>query len=86
MCALILYILWARKPSSVEVPTVIELEGSCESYVAYLLDGLVNVGVRLPLLHPKGGWPNVASSYHLGFEVVFLGQYRCGINADMEIL
>ncbi|TGO58084.1 hypothetical protein BOTNAR_0188g00170 [Botryotinia narcissicola] len=69
VCALALYILWATKPLSVGVPTVMKFNEADEKYLAFMLQLGAEKGPRSVELHPRKKWYDIAPSNHYGFTI-----------------
>ncbi|KAF7886085.1 hypothetical protein EAF00_010188 [Botryotinia globosa] len=69
VCALALYILWATKPLSVGVPTIVKFNEADEKYLAFMLQLGAEKGPRSVELHPRKKWYDIAPSNHYGFTI-----------------
>ncbi|TGO78265.1 hypothetical protein BELL_0072g00060 [Botrytis elliptica] len=69
VCALALYILWATKPLSVGVPTIVKFNDADEKYLAFMLQLGAEKGPRSVELHPRKKWYDIAPSNHYGFTI-----------------
>ncbi|KAF7869980.1 hypothetical protein EAF04_004764 [Stromatinia cepivora] len=65
--ALALYILWAKKPLNVGVPSIVKFDGPNGKYLAFMLQLGAEKGHRSAELHPEKKWYNISPSHHCGF-------------------